>query len=325
MTVSLSLAAVSRGALNVQLTVAERYSEDRKNEPITSGVPLPEGYCKDTASLRLVDGNGNEVPCQFTPIVKWFRDGSIRWVLLDFQASVPAFSMKPFYLRDDGPAKPIDNPVQIDQSGDRIIVTTGPLKFAVRKKGFNLIDEAWVDESGDGAFDDAHRVVKSGGMSGPVLWSNAPNLPVYRAYAASADTDGTVTVEENGPMLVVIKAVGRHLPLSDAKPGEKLLDYVVRVYAYKGRSFVRVVYSAECRQGEGAHNFTPVDKWNVVIPGDLGKPEELKYSFGTSGADVSGGFGGQDRAWLVCESVDDWQVGGRPTTIPSAGSWKARR
>ena len=108
-----AFAASSQAALNVKLTLAERHSDSRTGEPVTSGVPLPQGQFKDVSKLRLVDDKGNEVPCQFTPTVKWFRDGSIRWVLLDFQASVTAFSTRTFYLRDDGPAKPIvETPLQ---------------------------------------------------------------------------------------------------------------------------------------------------------------------------------------------------------------------
>jgi len=310
LTVCLASASTVRGALNVKLTLAERLSEKRGNEPVTSGVPLPEGQFKDVSKLRLVDEDGNEVPCQFTPTVKWHRDGSIRWVLLDFQASVSAFATRTFYLRDDGPAKPVEKPVVVEDGEDRIVVTTGPLKFAVRKKGFNLVDEAWIDETGAGAFDDAHRIVKSQDFSGPVLWSNAPNLPAYRTYKTSADTQCTVTVEEAGPMRMVIKAVGRHLPDKPADENDKLLDYTIRIYAYRGQSFLRVVYSAECKQGESINRFSPVDRWHLAVPATLGKPEDLTYRFGTSGADVAGTFGRQDRAWLVCESVDKWEVGG---------------
>ncbi|MCX7590239.1 MAG: hypothetical protein N2255_01285, partial [Kiritimatiellae bacterium] len=306
----LACTGYSVAALNLRLTLAERHGQTRTLEPVTSGVPLPEGRYKDVSAFRLLDTEGNEIPCQFTPIVRWYRDGSIRWLLLDFEASVPAFTIRPVYLRDDGPARPVENPIRVTEDTERITVITGPLKFTVRKKGFNLIDEAWLDESGQGAFSDTNRVVKSSEWSGPILWSNAPNLPVYRAYRASADKNCVVMIEEAGPMRVVIKAAGRHLPDDPAGEQDKLLDYVVRIHAYRNKSFLRVVYSAECKQGEAINRFTPVDRWHVAVTGDLGKPEELRYRFGNSGADVTGGFGSQDRAWLVCESADEWEVGG---------------
>ncbi|MCG3180725.1 MAG: hypothetical protein BIFFINMI_03088 [Phycisphaerae bacterium] len=300
----------AQAQLNVPLTVTEHYGETRTSQPVTSGVPLPEGAFKDVDKLRLLDADGNEVPCQFAPTVRWFRDRSVRWVLLDFQASQPAFTLRQFSLRDDGPAKPIENPIVVEDQADRIVVTTGPLRFAVRKKNFNLVDEAWLDDSGGGAFDDAHRIVSPSKSEGAMLWSNSPNLPAYRLYSSANDPDCQVAVEEAGPMRVVIKAVGRHLPDKPADASDKLLDYVIRIHAYRGQSYLRVVYAAECKQGPSVNNFTAVDRWNVAVNADLGKPDELTYRFGNSGSDVTGTFGGQDRAWLLCESADRWEVGG---------------
>lgn len=314
---SLAAAGPATAALNVPLTVVERDGEARMMQPVTSGVPLPEGMFKDVSSLRLVDEAGAEVPCQFTPTVRWWRDQSVRWVLLDFQASVPAFTMRPFFLRDDGPAQPIENPIAVEEGADRIVVTTGPLRFAVRKQGFNLIDEAWLDESGAGQFDDAHRIVKPEPFSGPVIWSNYPNLPAYRTYLAANDPESQVTVEESGPMRVVLKAVGRHLPEKPAGPDDKCLDYTLRIHAYRGQSYLRVQYSAECKQGQSIGHFTPLDRWHVAIRGDLGK--DLTYHFGNEGAHVSGVFGTSDRAWLLCEEADRWEVGGAPYHHSTSG------
>lgn len=314
--VVLLVSAAALAELNIPLMVIERQGEHRNEQPVTSGVPLPEGLTKDVSKLRLVDEMGSEVPCQFTPTVRWGRDQSIRWVLLDFQASVPGFSMRPYFLRDE-PARPIENPVTVKEDKDRIFVTTGPLCFAVRKKGFNLIDEAWLDETGLGVFDDGNRIVAPSSFSGPVLWSNFPNLPVYRRYLASNDQDCRVTVEEAGPMRVVIKAVGRHLPDEPAGPEDKLLDYVIRIHAYRGQSYLRVVYSAECKQGKAIHSFSPVDRWHVAVNPQLG--EELNYRFGTEGAHLTGTFGGNDRAWLVCDSADHYLVGGAAYHNSTAG------
>jgi hypothetical protein len=320
--VGLAATGVASAALNVQLLVVERDGENRTMQPVTSGVPLPEGMFQDVSKLRLVDEAGNEVPCQMTPTVRWWRDKSIRWVLLDFQASVPAFAMRPFVLRDDGPAKAIQDPIAVEESPERIVVTTGPFRFAVRRRGFSLIDEAWLDESGQGRFDDAHRIVKSSEMNGPVIWSNFPNLPVYRRYLASKDRESQVTVEEAGPMRAVIKAVGRHLAEDAKDSADKCLDYTIRLHAYRGLGLVRVQYSAECKQGEHVSRFTPLDRWHVGLAADLGK--DLTYAFGNEGAPVKGTFGGQDRAWLVCESADDWEAGGAAYHHADSGRLRGR-
>ncbi len=303
--------------LNVELIVAERYGEHRVDQPITSGVPLPEGLMNDVDNLRLVDANGNEVPCQFTPTVRWWRDESVRWVLLDFQASVSASALRPFYLRNDGPAQPIENPIEVAEDDERITVDTGAIRFAVRKSGFNLIDEAWIRKEGEDGEVEEQRIIRSDEFSGPVLWTNYPNHAAHRLYRASQDAESEVTIEESGPMRVVIKAVGRHMPDEPEGPDDKLLDYVIRIHAYRGQSYLRVFYTAECKQGENIGQFTPVHRWHMAIPGDLG--DDVRYNFGTKGAPILGGFGepgerpAHDRAWLVCDTSQRYVVGGAPT------------
>ncbi len=317
-----SWTAIRAQDLNVELSVAERHGVGRSSQPVTSGVPLPEGVFEDVSRLRLTDADGNEVPAQIVPTVRWWRDGSVRWALLDFQAHVSAHALRTFHLRDDGPPAPVENPVAVEEDDERIVVTTGPLRFAVRKRGFNLIDEAWLDETGAGGFDDEARIVAPGGMSGPVLWSSFPNLPSYRLYRASNDMDSEVSVEEQGPMRVVIKARGVHLADEAEGPDDKLLDYVVRIHAYRGKSYVRVLYTAECRQGESIGHTAPVDRWHVVVPGRLG--EDLTYMFGGESAPVIGTFGNHDRAWLVCDSADRYEVGGAAVNHSSLGVLEGR-
>ncbi|MGQ9663448.1 MAG: RIFT barrel domain-containing protein [Kiritimatiellia bacterium] len=84
------LAVISTSGLEVKLTVEERLGLARRNEPVTSGVPLPKGAVKDTTALRLLDENGKVVPVQFGVANRWWDDGSIKWLHVDFQPSVPA-------------------------------------------------------------------------------------------------------------------------------------------------------------------------------------------------------------------------------------------
>jgi len=62
---------------------------------------------RDVSKQRLVDAHGSEMPCQFTPTVRWFRDRSVRWVLLHFHgpagarraAELNAFLRRPLFAR----------------------------------------------------------------------------------------------------------------------------------------------------------------------------------------------------------------------------------
>jgi len=52
--------------------------------PVTGGIPLAEGAAPSGSRFVLLDMNNKPVPCQNEVLARW-KDGSVRWVLLDFQ------------------------------------------------------------------------------------------------------------------------------------------------------------------------------------------------------------------------------------------------
>ncbi|MHC4916369.1 MAG: RIFT barrel domain-containing protein, partial [Planctomycetota bacterium] len=74
----------------VPLTVAERAGAARFDEPVTMGVPLPEGLVEDASRLALLGPDGKPVPAQFAAATRWYPGKSIKWVHVDFQASLAA-------------------------------------------------------------------------------------------------------------------------------------------------------------------------------------------------------------------------------------------
>lgn len=131
--VSSAAVARARGQLlsdGVPLTVQEPAGVDRKNEPVTSGVPLPEGAIKEVGQLSLDGPAGQNVPCQFTPLSRW-PDGSLKWVLLDFQSSVGASNRAEYMLSTKGRRVAPESPVTTRLEGGVTRVQTGNLKLAV--------------------------------------------------------------------------------------------------------------------------------------------------------------------------------------------------
>jgi hypothetical protein len=62
----------SPSTFEVTLTVREPAGVDRIAEPVTSGVPLPEGAVFDTSELVLLDkATQKAIPCQFTVLSRW--------------------------------------------------------------------------------------------------------------------------------------------------------------------------------------------------------------------------------------------------------------
>ena len=70
--------------LVAQATIAGR---PRCLEPVSVGLPLPRGMCRDCDSWGIERWDGSAAPFQAAVLDRW-SDGSIRWALLDFQATV---------------------------------------------------------------------------------------------------------------------------------------------------------------------------------------------------------------------------------------------
>lgn len=75
--------------------------------PVSGGVPLAAGAAPRGAAFVLTDEQGETVPCQSHVLTRW-KDGTARWVLLDFQAAPPPAGTARFSLRwsshDEAPA-----------------------------------------------------------------------------------------------------------------------------------------------------------------------------------------------------------------------------
>lgn len=68
--------------------------------PVSGGVPIPEGSAPKGSRFALFDGNQKPVPLQTSVLARW-KDGSARWVLLDFQAEPAANGTAHFRLSWD--------------------------------------------------------------------------------------------------------------------------------------------------------------------------------------------------------------------------------
>jgi hypothetical protein len=70
-----------------EILVTETAGVSRKSEYVRIGVPFRQGELHDEHNLTLVDAAGQPQPLQTTVLGRW-HGGSIKWLLLDFPASV---------------------------------------------------------------------------------------------------------------------------------------------------------------------------------------------------------------------------------------------
>jgi hypothetical protein len=105
------------GSFSVPLEIKDNSGVARRDWPVTTGVPLPFGVVQDVRQLRLTDAAGREIPAQFTVLSRYgARDNSLRWVLLDFQAEVPANGKVTVHLRNDRPAQAVSATIRITET-----------------------------------------------------------------------------------------------------------------------------------------------------------------------------------------------------------------
>ena len=243
----------------VHLSVSETKGISRQNVPVTQGVPLPKGALHNLDSVWVENSDGQPVSAQFRALGRW-GDGSMKWVLTDFSADVPAEGRVDYALcYGQKPASiPSDKAVQIEETDDRITVCTGPLRFAVNRRQFLLIESAELGSvDAVGAFSPECEVVSEDVTSGGEAWvriCESFNDAEGKRYiygmggdclASLAKDDYTVELEEVGSLRVVIKCSGAFeadIPMHHYA-GYRPFQMVTRIYAYAGQTHLRILHT----------------------------------------------------------------------------------
>jgi hypothetical protein len=115
----------------------------RNREPVTCGIPLPKGMLRnDPRYLMLFEKGHQSVPVQ-TRALDFWSDGSIRWLLLDWQATVKGTTRCRLELTDMQPAMATAGALSIHQEikGKKgqlklFIIKTGNGEFQIAKGDF---------------------------------------------------------------------------------------------------------------------------------------------------------------------------------------------
>jgi len=283
----------------------------RTEEPVTSGVPIPRSVnLTDLSSLRLLESSGQPIPAQFTPLARWGGapdDASkpVRWLLLDFQADVPASGAAQYRLVNNGGTTPTYRTLSMADGADAITVDTGAAQFSISKT--------------DGRLSAAHlaapligRAVDSGGAvyttTGPV----------------------TVTVALSGPMRISVHVKGAYRNPSagsgQAASGTPLLDYTSRYWFYAGQPIVRLFHTVEnnipCPLVEyaqldcydiGSGGSVTVADVSLLLPTDLGS--NLTYQAAGEGSPASGNLTDDLLLYQDSSGTNHWD------TYPTFTDW----
>src|SRR5688572_14525455 len=101
---------------------------ERHGEPVSIGVACPRGTVERSERWTLTDQRGRPVIVQTTPLDRW-SDGSVRWLLAEFNADVLSDAPSWYALAPDATA-PADAPlVTLEQVGENLRITTETAVF----------------------------------------------------------------------------------------------------------------------------------------------------------------------------------------------------
>ncbi len=219
---------------SIPLYVRNELEFPREGWPVTSGIPFPKGVLFSPANVRIIDPEGVEVPVQTLALSFW-GDGSIRWLLIDFQADVKPRSTSEYRLEFGWKVVRKAQPSQritLTRKKNLLEVNTGPMKILFDSERPAFPCHVWLDLDGDGEFSGSEKVINAGSIE---------LIDAYGKTYSSLNGPCKIEVEEAGPLKTVIKIVGEHR----SKDGNNLFAYVTRVIAYAGKSFLRILHTYE--------------------------------------------------------------------------------
>ena len=281
----------------VPLIIEEPAGVDRLDWPITFGVPLPIGELASDRSVLIRDPQGKEIPCQVDTTGYW-ADGSVKWLTVDFQATVKAGRRVEYQVEYGNDVKPgvFESPLRVSDNADRVEIDTGPIRFSISKRRFNLFDQVGVDLDRDGKIAGEEIIASPSADGGAILTeperqkyylskgyciANAEQEEILKEmvpehaveYVTGQTAPQSVTVEVAGPTRATLRVQGWHV----AQSGAKLFKYDVRYHAYAGSPMVRVYYTFTNAQDD-------------QVPGNMRANIKGRYSYAESEIKGAGGY-----------------------------------
>lgn len=211
---------------------------DRKQEPISIGIPFAEGQLKDVADFGVQNGD-EAIPVQVDVTGHW-DDGSVKWLTAHFEVDLPGNLAHDLTFSCDGKiANPTpDQVVQVSEKSEGVEIDTGALKVVCAREGFDLFRQVVLNGKeilGPGAFSGIGIVDDSG----------------QRFETATIDQ---VTVLEEGPLRALVELSGKHTGETGA-----LLDFRIIIEAWAGKPFLRVDYQFINREDQESVDLSAIE------------------------------------------------------------------
>ncbi|MGH7847263.1 MAG: beta-L-arabinofuranosidase domain-containing protein [Candidatus Binatia bacterium] len=280
-------------ALEIPIVVRDRSGYGYSQFPVTFGVPFPKGVLRNVAGLALLDSEGKAQAAQFAVANRWWDDHSVKWAHCTFFADVAAGAAREYRVVRAPAAPRNGSQVQVTDRGATLDVVTGPLKLRLARNRTHLLEAAWFDDSGKSRFDEATKIIAADGAAFALKSGGALYM---------AGEDARIEVEESGPLQAVIKISGAHWNKGKER---KALDFVIRLYAFAGKSTVKLSYSIINRQGEQLSDAVSLESLALSVPLLL---NQRRYELGASVNDQHGILQNGEQAYLYQSGSDEYEL-----------------
>jgi len=202
----------------IPLAIEEPTGVLREKWPVRRGVPFPSGELREASSIRLLGPDGREHPCIITESAQW-GDGSIKWILLDFQVTIGPQETETYQL-EYGPGitrSTVKTNLEVSVHDSRLCVQTGAISFDVDTQNFKLIENA-------------RREGEKSTSCGRQDFSIKSDDTVFHLLNG---TTGRVYLEEQNAFRTTIRASG-----SFGQPD--FFNYLARITAYAGLPWIEL-------------------------------------------------------------------------------------
>ncbi len=203
----------------VTVSILEVDGVARSKWPLSFGFPLPRGALRDATAIGISDARGLALPVQARVLTRW-TDGSVRWVLLDTEVTIAAHQRAQLRVLP-GKSAPVVHPLQLTERPDRFEVDTHAVRFQTPKHGAAIVDKLGPDAKA---------------ATGPV-WTTM----VAAGKRSTAAPARQARIAEAGPLRTRIELEGEY---------GNGFDYLIRVDAYAGQPFLRILHTLINRNAE---------------------------------------------------------------------------
>ena len=218
----------------IAIHLLEEADTDRRQTPVSFGLPLPPGALYDLDRIAVLAPSGGHVSAQFAATSFW-PDDSLKWVLVDFSADLRAGTEASYALEfgNDVRAQPADSALEVDENGTTITVTTGPVQVRIDRQRFDLFHDVCLDRNLDGRFAADERI--AGGVGQGVRLVDEHG----KVFTTAAAAPTAIAVEQSGPEKVVLRVEGAYTSAA----GETYMSYVTRLTFRNGSSRVTIAHT----------------------------------------------------------------------------------